>query len=535
MAALRWAFEDTEKPLAVSRLAEAERQAKQGDVYDNLYDEIHQQAEAEKKADEAKEEEMPEEDDVGMNEAETEEPEAEDTDDTDESADGEDDKAEPEETSNDEKADPDTAPQKKETDEKSADDKADSKEADSKGNEDDAESKDTQKALESLSLGMESLSISLLKLGDEFEPHLLTGVNNGIYLEDYAPNLARIGFKYGKLLLHHVYKGVAVILDTAVKGLYKSNRLFVKTVRNAIQSYERQQKALEDLEKAVEGLSELKGMDGSRQPEGEYRVASVIQALKVGESVDMDANLQHAIDFTESYMASVGKAVKSHLYTTQRLIDTVIDQKLNVHAEKLMREQMLIPHFKQETIDGYEPKSEHITSYVYEEALPSDVKFIAWLPANSVLERSALIQAYQEAKFFFGVANQDIPLVEQVPYLTPEQIPSFLKKLHQLCELGLKQRQLGPEIARQRDGMKKSLLRYLGFLMTSKERISIEDSCAEYIALRSRSLDKTYLSGLLHVDEYQRRLISAGLRYAEASIKAYRAAAPAEDDTMDSE
>lgn len=524
MAGLQWGFEEAEKPLAVSRLAEAERQVKQGDVYDNLYDEIHRQAEAEKKAEDVKED-MPETEDdseTTETEEETDSPEAEEPDDSEAEKEAPE-SSETEETPDEAEAGEDNKPAEQPKDVEKEDSPDDTEEA--------AARKDTKKALESLSYGMESLSISLLRLGDEFEPHLLTGVNNGIYLEDHIPNLARIGFKYGKLLLHHVYKGVAVILDTVVKGLYKSNRLFVKTVRNAVLSYERQQKAIDDLEKAVEELGQLEGLDSSQVPEGEYRVASVIQALKIDESTDVTANLQQALDFADGYMTHVNKAVKSHLYTTQRLIDTVIDQKLNVHAEKLMREQMLIPDFKQETIEGYEPKSEHISSYVYQGVLPSDVKFIAWLPANSVLERPALIQAYQEAKFFFGVASQDITLVDSMPYLTHDQIPEFIEKLRALCQLGLKQRQLGPEIVRQRDGMKKSLLRYLGFLMTSKERISIEDSCAEYIALRSRSLDKTYLSGLLHVDEYQRRLISAGLRYAEASIKACRAMAPAKDET----
>lgn len=532
MMGLRWAFEEDEKPLAVSRLAEAEREAKQGDVYDNLYDEIHRQAEAEKKADEVKEDEMSEEEDTDAEEVDAEESEEENADEADESSGPEDDKSEPEETSDNEEADPDTASEEKEANEK-PDDKATSKETEPA--EDDAASKDTQKALESLSLGMESLSISLLALGDEFEPHLLTGVNNGIYLEDHVPNLARIGFKYGKLLLKHVYKGVAVVLDTAVKGLYKSGQLFVRSVREAVQSYERQQKAIEDLKKAVEALSEL-DITTDTAPKGEYKKAAVIQQLKIGESAEVWKHLRVADDFIGVYYTNVTKAVKEHLYTTQRLIDTVVDQKLSITPERLMKETMKIPGFKAESLDGYAPKSSHLSSFIYEAVLPGDVRFIAWLPDRNLNERKDIIEAYQEAKFFFGVASQDIALLESIPYLAQNELETFLDLLNRLCDRGLQQRQIGPDIIRQRDGLKKSLLRYLAYLMTSQDRISIDDSCAEYIALRSRGLDKTYLSGLLHVDEYQRRLISAGIQYAEACIKALRSHASedkAADDTVE--
>jgi hypothetical protein len=190
---------------------------------------------------------------------------------------------------------------------------------------------------------------------------------------------------------------------------------------------------------------------------------------------------------------------------------------------------MQIPGFKNEVVDGYEVPNEHCDSFAYQEALPGDMRFIAFLPSHNVKDRDGVMNAYQAAKMLFGVSHQDIDVVESMPYLDRDGIEKCIDQLQSLCRIGLKQRQLGPEIIRQRSDMKKSLMRYLGYLATANHRISIEDSYAEYIALRSRGLDKTYLSGLLLVQDYQRKVIAAGIRYVEACIKAHKDTAPAED------
>jgi len=548
-----------EAQLAVTRLARAEQLAARGDVYDNLHDEIRQQAkdEAEAAASAAANDTDTAGDDAGddaggsdFDSMGNDEPSEAASDDTSEA---EDEKADADDDDAAQEADADTVVDKDAP--KAAQDDTDGTAADDTEGEEEGSKKDTadeaaddaanasaKVAIESFASGMETVAIALLSVNDEFKPHLLTGVNNGIYPEDISAGAvkaggvaakvgvqaAKVGFKYGGLALKHVYKGITRTFDGILRSFHKGNELFVRAVKNSIQSYERQSASLTDLKKAVDALNNLPDIT-DREVSGEYTVTGVIETLKIGDETDFTETLKPAIAFSEVYSDHLSKAIKNHLYTTQRLIETVVDQKLKVRAESLMREQMAIPGFTQETVDGYECIGNHCQSFVYKEVLPGDLKFIAYLPAGALNDREAIIGGYQAAKFFFGVASQDIETMSAVPYLSLEVLPTFIDQLLSLCEIGLKQRQSGPEIIRQRDALKKAIDRYVKYLDRGDERISIEDSQAEYIALRARSLDKTYLSGAVHLHDYQRRVIAAGIRYIEASIKAYRATSPKKD------
>jgi hypothetical protein len=388
------------------------------------------------------------------------------------------------------------------------------------------ESYQTALALEFFTHPTEDTVQQLLALEDRFVPHLITGVNDGIYLEDYAPGLAKLGFKYGGLLLKHVYKGIVVTLDAIVRGLYHGSTLLIRSIQTSIQSYENQLKALEDLNTAAKALGELTETGDGASTE-QYTQQSVINQLKIGTDVNVHAALDTALQFSTDYIGNVNKAVKDHLYTTQRLIDSVVDQKLNMRAEQLMRGHLEIPGFVTEVVDGYDPPNEHCDSYVYRDTLPGDMRFIAFLPGKSLADRDAVMASYQHVKVFFGVAHQDINTVEHLPYLDQAGIERYIGQLQALCQIGLKQRQVGADIVKQRGMLKQSLLRYMTYLVSAQHKVSIQESLAEYVALRTRSLDKTYLSGLLLVQDYQRRLIGAGIRYVEASIKAVKNAAPA--------
>lgn len=524
-----------EAQLEVTRLARAQQLAARGDVYDHVYTDVQQQLKQEEDAKKAAAEAEPEEtltetsDDSA--EAETPDAGADDAPADDETETSEEDAADaPAEEPNDKAEDAKETPQTEAP--KAPDDKAEDAKDAKKDDTDAHAEKSTETAVEAFRIAQESMVYDLIALEEKLTPHLLTGINNGFYREDHIEGLAKLGFKYGGLLLKHVYRGIVTILDTAVKGLYKGGVLFTQTVRNSIQSYERQTKHLDDLSNAVEALGDLPE-PSTAETTARYTTSGVIQQLKIEDQVDFTETLKVAIAFGQAYHDNLGKAVKNHLYTTQKLIDSVVEQKLKVHAEKFMREHMTIPGFSTETVEGYEPESDYCTSYVYEAVLPGDVRFIAFLPSNTVQERESVIQAYHESKFFFGVAQQDVEMEESIPYLDRAGMQTMLEQLRTLCTLGLKQRQMGPLVIQQRDLLKKSLIRYIQYLITAQHRVSIEDSLAEFIALRTRSLDKTYLSGALHLHDYQRRVINAGIRYLEASIKAYQDHVPMDDSEVE--
>jgi hypothetical protein len=66
---------------------------------------------------------------------------------------------------------------------------------------------------------------------NRFNEHKLTGVNNGYWIEEHMPYVAELGFKYGGLLLKHVYRGVLFALDATIKGLFQGSQHLVRSVK----------------------------------------------------------------------------------------------------------------------------------------------------------------------------------------------------------------------------------------------------------------------------------------------------------------
>jgi hypothetical protein len=563
---MRYTRSALEAQLEVTRLARQQKEAERGDLYDNLHDEIKQQAEAEKKKQQQQAEENPVEettDDTAEDEAmdteadddttgapndgtasDAEEDSATESKESDDAGDAAKDDTDDDAESQD--SDNDTVDEAKDDDPPPHSAKEDKTDKDAEVSETDDTSEKEQKtlateshrlsfALEFFSSGMHETIEQFIALEDQYVPkllqdnefneHKLAGNNEGFWIEEHLPYVAKMGFKYGSLLLKHVYKGVLSILDNVIKSMYQGSQMLIRMTNNAVKVYQNLQESIQDLNKALDALSELDDI-AQRQPKGDYTKASIIAKLKVGKDTDVVSHVNTAIKLAEAYNSGLSKVVKDHLHTTQRLIDLVVEQQLKARPEALMREQMQLPGFKIEVVDGYEPENENCESYVFEDVLPGDVRFIAMLPSKTLSKREDIIAAYQAARFFFGVAKQDIEGIETMPYLDRDAIAALLDALNQLCDIGLKLRQQSPIIVTARSNLKSSLLRYLKYLLLAHHRISIEDSCAEYIALRARSLDKTYLSGALHVQDYLHSLISAGIQYAEANIRAIKDSSP---------
>lgn len=335
---------------------------------------------------------------------------------------------------------------------------------------------------------------------------------------DALSYMKNVGFKYGPTLLKHAYKGVIIALNLTFKAIMNSivliNRLSVKYS----QSYQKSKDHIRELRKAIELINE----NNVEPPEEEdtYQNTDIIRKLSSRENVDFLSLSKEVLVFNNAIFDFSMKEMANNVNATYSLIQMAMSSKVKT-PDTFMNEAASMPGLTPKRVSGYDFSDAYIESYVYNKVLPGNILFIGHFPKKSLKSREDILEAYKDAKVFMGFDEEHFVSNESVGYLSIQDISNYLNNLDQLCDIGLKENEKLDKILKTKRNLKVKLSLYLRYLASAKEKVSIEDSLAEYIGLKIKYFDNVYIKGSNAVYEYNTQYIASSLTYLSACLKRY--------------
>lgn len=331
----------------------------------------------------------------------------------------------------------------------------------------------------------------------------LSGLN---YLKD-------IGFEYGPVLLKHVYKGVLYALNKTVRAVVQGGVSITKYADKKIHSYQNMQLDLKKIKETLELLDDKKITT-------EYTKDVVINQLKIGTNFNFKESISVAQKFFEAFFDGFEKNVRGNIAVTRNIVASVIHEQA-VQPSQLTYERFNFSNFIRRNVDGYVPSSENVDTYSYQYVLPGDLIFVGWLPKQSLTDHDAIVDAFNNSKMMLGVNTHASVVKDGVDHLTLSEIKEMVNTLESICAYGVELEKTYKNVIKARNGVRGLLNVYMRFLLTSKRKVSIRDSLADFIAVKVAYMDRTHIAGSMYVNDYMVRVVSASLSYLREAIKVY--------------
>ena len=328
----------------------------------------------------------------------------------------------------------------------------------------------------------------------------------------YGLDLAK---QYGPVLLKHVYKGIVYAVQKSLKGLVVGTEFMVKKVHDYLTSYERFENQIQEAKKTIQLLKEKQ--EKEKDP-GQCTDANIIDLLSIKGSANLVNNLKTAQRFFDAYQKQFVEHTKQHVVLTNKLINGVIHEQ-TAAPSSYMVEDISFDGFVPHVHPSYRPGSDLVESYAYRNILPGDLCFLGFIPKKGLKDKADIAEAYRNSRMFFGLNFETKESVNSIPLLGLNELDQFLDILLAICESGKVVKSDFETVARYRQGIQWQLKGYMRYLLQAKEKISIQESMAEYIGIKTQLLDKVFVAGSVSIHDYMVRLLSASMSFVKASIE----------------
>lgn len=336
---------------------------------------------------------------------------------------------------------------------------------------------------------------------------------------DLAKYLGYLGITYGPIALRNMYKGLLYVLFNVVKGLFVSIIALNKFIDKRINNFKNINKKILNLNKLIE-LKQQEGSDMKINDTVFFHNSNIINKIKIGKSVDLSAN----ITIANKFLNKVIKELDTGINNEHNMINKLIAMYNTGNSEipfSLMQAMAINLPYKHGIIKGYEINEELLTSQYYSDVLPGDLIFIVTLPKKDINDLDELKAGYKLSNMFFGLNTEGYETVEKIDYMNLQELKGLLDNLKMLVNTCLMHEQHFNNIKKQKLKLRYNFKRYYEHLITSKDKVSLKESMAEFVQLKSHLIDSVYLTAAMNINDYSISLINSYLNFIEKNIKEF--------------
>jgi hypothetical protein len=96
---------------------------------------------------------------------------------------------------------------------------------------------------------------------------------------------------------------------------------------------------------------------------------------------------------------------------------------------------------------------------------------------------------------------------------------NFLDTLDKLCNKGMELERYFKSIEGYKSKLKPDLESYIKFIVSDKDKMTVKQSLAELVGLKTNFLDRTIISGSMHIHNVNTNVLSSGLTMIRASLE----------------
>lgn len=334
--------------------------------------------------------------------------------------------------------------------------------------------------------------------------------------KDAVSSLYSLGVTYTPIIAKNVFKGVVYSFDKLIRLSYRSFVLVDKYIERRKNSFDNINKNIEALRKAI---SVLKEKEEIQEPNVKYTNTKVIDSLRIGESINLVENLDTLKSFLNTVVNKLDVAIRTDIKEARFLMANYGNRGF-----KLPDDFLVVKHrdmgMVQQDVEGFSYDNNLLTSYRYEETLPSNVSFIAHLPSTSLRDLESMATAYSKSKMFLGLnVSEAAKPVESIDYMNLEDMEVLLTKIEELCAICVAHQSLYENLKRTKTNVRFSIKNYFLSIAKSGNKVSLKDSLLEYVYLKFMFVDKVYLVASIDIHDYSAKVITNALSYVESNIK----------------
>lgn len=344
----------------------------------------------------------------------------------------------------------------------------------------------------------------------------------GNHLLEAGKWIGTMGIEYGPKIASSLYKGVVYVFGKTAKLLAVSTAMLAKYIERRVNSFENLKKSIKEYREVLalveKNQEDSKETNDQVEQKPVYTNLKVINSLKIGDSVDLTANISKLTAFTNKSIHDLDRQIFNDINAIKHLIAMAESGSIKIPA-KLITINASNLGMQSGTIAGYENGSEFTESYKYNEVLPSDIVLLATLPKQELTAIEDIAKAYSSSNMSLGFDSGSFKEVLSVDYMTAGDLSGFLDKLEELCDACIAHQGLYEKIMSSKKTLKFTFKSYFQSLASSSEKVSLKNSLIEYVYLKSMFVDKVYLVAAMDIHDYSARVISYGLSYVKENVK----------------
>lgn len=334
-------------------------------------------------------------------------------------------------------------------------------------------------------------------------------------------SLGTLGLNFGSSIINKVYKGVLYTMGKISDVLRNGVRTLVFFTDHWAYALNKQKEDISGLRDVIEQLKAKEPDDNSEQGiKPQFTKERVINTLKIGDSVDFNANVSVLNTFIESVIKNISAKVDADISAIKHII-AYADSGTTSLPMKLLVNSSINPDFTTGHLEGYSKPSELLETSHYKDTLPGDIVFIMHLPSAEVTGLDQLRQASFTAKMFLGFYTENFKNIDSIDYMTLDELSVFLDTLEQLCDTCLAHKTYYDNILKIKQNLKLSYRNYFSNLINSKDKVTAKDSLIEFVYIKSVFVDKVYITAMIALHNYTLRVITNGITLAKETVKEY--------------
>lgn len=311
------------------------------------------------------------------------------------------------------------------------------------------------------------------------------------------------------------FKGLlysACMLSHFLVASFETVSTYIERRRNSFDNLAGDIKKLKDTLKIIKGYKEQTELTTG------YASETVINSLKIGDSLDLTSNVNALSKFMANTIQSLASSFEGSIEEIRHLLASDLIQT-PPSPETIVKIKTDPAGFKQGELAGYKPENENLVSFISSERIPGDAVLILMLPKPDMEDINEIAKACNDAKSLLGIDTANFKAVDKLDYMAIDDLMKFADALEKLCRECQAHEEVYERILKAKNSLK----------LTAKNRINklfgnitpeSKDPLLKYVQLKSMLTDKVYLTGSITLHDYASSIISKGLSFAQSNVKA---------------
>ena len=332
--------------------------------------------------------------------------------------------------------------------------------------------------------------------------------------KDGASYLKDLGIEYGPDIARNVKQGVIIASVATATAIIKGSVELTRYVRKRLITF----KTFED--KSNKLLSAFADFDKSSITEGNstFTNQDLIGVLKVGDSVDFDKGGKQLLTLLNQYYSALTKNVVENVAGTKAMVDKIANME-TIAPLKMPVETIQIPDFVKKEDSNNQVPSENVESLMYKDVLPGDHIFIAFSPKKNLSNNDSIQEAYAHSKIFLTSSGKELAIPKEVKFIPIASVGEYIKTIQEITNHPIFKEKVFDDIVKSRDSLKPDIRKYFDHIYESKEAIDVKDSMVDFLNMKIRFMDSTYIAGSMMLSGYTLKYLSAATQYCKEALK----------------